>query len=71
MAFSLPEIPAKAKDYLWVLALMVAFAGVTAVFNRFVGSSSSVPLPPITIQASEPVIIQQDSDGVMTVLKVR
>jgi hypothetical protein len=69
-AMNLPEIPQKAKDYFWLLAMMLAFGAVTAAMNRLAGGTgSTVPPPPAMIQV-QPVIVDQAPDGTMRILAI-
>lgn len=66
---NLPEIPQKAKDYFWLLAMMLAFGAVTAAMNRFAGGTGSTVPPPPTIMV-QPVVVGTGADGVMRVMAI-
>lgn len=66
---NLPEIPQKAKDYFWVLAMFAAFGLVQAISTRLSGSPSNAPAPP-TIQVN-PVVAVPEADGTMRILNLQ
>lgn len=63
-----PEVPEKAKTYLWILFLTTVGAAVQVAINKF-GGSAVVPTPPTTIQVS-PVVVSQSPEGVISAYTV-
>lgn len=63
----LPEVPEKAKTYLWILFLTTVGAAVQVAINRL-GGTAIVPTPP-TIQVA-PLVISQSPDGTITATTV-
>lgn len=66
---TLPEIPQNAKQYFWLLAMMLAFGAVTAAMNRLAGGTGQNVPPPPTIMV-QPVVVGQSADGTLRAISI-